>query len=124
MGNLSESPNSDLGISIASPLCHLFSSLFSSLCFLSPLWNGKKYEKRKEDEKKKFRGGRKNFLSKDNDRERDSLSMLSVRNSCNDRILMSLPIEISRLSVEFEGKVVRDLLLIREESNGKIYDGK
>lgn len=40
--------------------------------------------------------------------------MLSVRNSCNDRILMSLPIEISRLSVEFEGKVVRDLLLIRE----------
>lgn len=26
MGNLSESPNSDLGISIASPLCHLFCS--------------------------------------------------------------------------------------------------
>lgn len=48
MGNLSESPNSDLGISIASPLCHLFSSLFSSLCFLSPLWNGKTEKKKRK----------------------------------------------------------------------------
>ena len=114
MGNLSESPNSDLGISIASPLCHLFSSLFSSL------FSGiaKKRRRRKtysfffsrmlHSPRMSFWGEKKNVPSKDNDREIEIFRKLSF---CPSIEYLWAEFVDRSLRYRVWRKIVKDLLL-------------